>query len=515
MKKSYFVLTAAVMVIGIAVAAWLLTETGDGTEDMLYHDAAVEYGTLTVGITRTAPILVGVAEQIFDVDAGSMEMKDGTFVPLRIDEVLVSAGQQVQKGTALFRVTADSAQNVRLGLLEEIFDAKRDCKILEARQRELRLWASQEYDNEITDGKYAGVIYSNRCEALRKRAAAAKEAVDHKQNQVNENLLKLTQLQQELVEAQKYLKEAEAAVAENYSSRYDNAYYYTVYENTKETAGKMVAQLEEQIENLTEKNDSFLYEVDNAVREYHQIVMELEKEKLSARMDYDTGIYDSEMASESYNIQIELLDNALSDARGRYEVALQQIRRFNAYVVSDRVLSKYNGILADISMVAGDVLDKNDRLVTIYDHDAVTMNIRLEEADYNAVSPEESVNISFADRPYEIYSGRVTDIVKTERDGNSITSCYTVTVTIQGEGTDLYEGMSGEATFLTNEKRKVLYVPKQAVFKEGKRSFVKLRDKNGNIVEKNVTVGFSDGIHMEIVKGLSAGDVVLMPIYDT
>ena len=38
---------------------------------------------------------------------------------------------------------------------------------------------------------------------------------------------------------------------------------------------------------------------------------------------------------------------------------------------------------------------------------------------------------------------------------------------------------------------------------------VKVRDENGNIVEKDVTTGFSDGVNVEITEGLSQGVTVL------
>lgn len=311
-----------------------------------------------------AAVSPGVVEQAFDLDIGVLT--DEPSAVLQIEEVLVSSGQQVQKGTALCRVTADSVKNVRTVLQREILNTSRDCEVLEARQKEMRMLASQNCNNSVIDEKYADIVYSNACDALQNRVDDAKEAVDEKQNQVNENLLELTQAQQELAEAQKYLREAEIAVSENYDNRQKNAYYYTMYEKTRETAENMVNRLERQIESLTEKNASLLYEVDEALRAYHQIAQELEREKLAAKMDYDTEMHASETASEWYDIQMTSLDNALQEARGRYRTALQNIRQFDAYIVRNQVLSEYSGILADIMVETGSTVGTNDIFVTIY-----------------------------------------------------------------------------------------------------------------------------------------------------
>ena len=37
-----------------------------------------------------------------------------------------------------------------------------------------------------------------------------------------------------------------------------------------------------------------------------------------------------------------------------------------------------------------------------------------------------------------------------------------------------------------------------------------MRDDSGKVIEKEVTTGFSDGVNVEIIEGLSEGDVVLI-----
>ena len=81
---------------------------------------------------------------------------------------------------------------------------------------------------------------------------------------------------------------------------------------------------------------------------------------------------------------------------------------------------------------------------------------------------------------------------------------------MKGELSGLYEGMTGDVTFVTKELREVCYVSNRAVFREGTKSYVKVRDDSGNIVKQEVTTGFSDGVHVEVVAGLSEGDIVLI-----
>lgn len=452
MKKAYFILAVAVVVcmisIGIVAVAKIFPVKNE-KEDISYQDLAAEYGTLTVGITKTSAVSFGVAERVFDLDISALTGEPSA--SLQIEEVLVSAGQQVQKGTALFRVTPGSVQNVRTILQRKILDTDRDCSVLKARQKELRLQASQEYDNAIINGKYADAVYHNRCEAFQKKADDAKKMVDDKQNQLNENQLELTQAQLDLLEARKYLKEAEAAVSENYNNRYRDAYYYTTYENTMKTARNMVEQLEKQIGSLTKQNESLLYEVDEALRSYHQIAQDLEREKLAAKTEYNTEMHRYETASEWYDIQTAELDNALQEARGRRKSALQDIRTLNACIVHNEVLSGYNGVVSELMIEAGDTIRKNDRLVKIYDRESVTMEVSLSEEEYLAANLEETVKVSFADDPDAIYEGRITQVSNKEYDDRTENSFYSITVDIHGDIPGLYEGMTGNVMFSTKE----------------------------------------------------------------
>ena len=70
--------------------------------------------------------------------------------------------------------------------------------------------------------------------------------------------------------------------------------------------------------------------------------------------------------------------------------------------------------------------------------------------------------------------------------------------------------MTGEITFISQETEDVVYVSERAVFAENGKTYVKMYDENKNVVQVQVTTGFSDGTNVEIISGLSKGDRVLI-----
>jgi HlyD family secretion protein len=138
------------------------------------------------------------------------------------------------------------------------------------------------------------------------------------------------------------------------------------------------------------------------------------------------------------------------------------------------------------------------------------MDISISEDDYNLIDIDGQVNISYTAYPDTVYSGKITEVSDAEYDSSSGEIYYTLTITVEGDVSGLYEGMTGDVTLVTKETKEVTYVSNRAILRDGTRSYVKARNENQEIVEIDVVTGFSDGVNVEIVEGLSKGDVVLI-----
>ena len=101
---------------------------------------------------------------------------------------------------------------------------------------------------------------------------------------------------------------------------------------------------------------------------------------------------------------------------------------------------------------------------------------------------------------YTLYGRKHTDreIVKSRRRMGAVV-----------ETPSVYQDMTAEVTFVTDEVSEVLYIPVRAVIQENGEDYVKVREEDGKIVRKEVSTGFTDGINIEIKEGLSEGETVL------
>ena len=278
-----------------------------------------------------------------------------------------------------------------------------------------------------------------------------------KQNQYNENLEELMELQTELVEAQSELKEAEAAVSENYENRFNDPYYDTIYKNTRKMAETIVEDLEDEIEQLQEENKNLVAEIAKATRSWNEACRKLESGKLEAQQTLETDQYYASVASEWYSIQTEGLDNESSQVYRDYTNAVEKLESFDEYIYGTDVISEYSGVITEVMLSEGDSMTSGTSLVTLYNQDEVTMDVSISEDDYQSLDMEGKVNISFTAYPDDTYTGVISEVSDAEYDSSSGEIYYTLTVTLQGDTSGLYEGMTGEVTFVTKETQEVLY----------------------------------------------------------
>ena len=537
----------AAAVVGILAVLLRLVGREHSGEEVVYREDRVEYGSLTVGITDEATVEIGTLEQRFDLDisalvdggstsdtqaAGAMPggfggMGNGgtgmlSFGSLNVDspasqsqslevaDVRIAVGQEIREGDLIYTLTTESVDEIRGTLSEDIDDAKADYEALEVEQEESRTQAQQGYDTYVTNGKYAQLIYQNALKTYQDALEEAVENVDDQQNTYNEKLLEFADLQEEYAKTLELLREAQGAVSENYEGRHENAYYYTVYLNTRDTAQKLADQFEEELESTNEELEQLSLDIQTAVRTMNQCQIDYEKAKLELGQTQDIDIYYAGKASEWYSIQTASLDNELSSAKNRYDAAVEKLAAFDSSVQDNGIVSEYSGVVTEVLLSEGSTLSGGSGLVVLNDQETVTMDVSLGEDDYNAVDRDGTVNIVFAAYPDEMYSGRITEVSDAEYDSSSGAVYYTVSVTVQGDVSGLYEGMTGDVTFVTKEMKEVCYVSNRAVFREGTKSYVKVRDDSGDIVKQEVVTGFSDGIHVEVVTGLSEGDIVLI-----
>ncbi|MDD3368442.1 MAG: HlyD family efflux transporter periplasmic adaptor subunit [Lachnospiraceae bacterium] len=557
-KKNVMGTSIIAILLVICLILGIVLQSREKTEEasIVYKETTVEHGSLSVGISEDSTIDIGSQEQTFDLDISAMTKSsssasttstttvnmggDGmspfammnsfassttegsnssSTAKMTVDSILVTVGQYVNAGDDLIRLTADSVEDIRSQLTSDVDEAKADLDAIVSTQASDKLSAEQTYTSSMTNGKYAELIYNDALKDLEDAVADAQKALDEKNEDYQKDLEDQAELQTEYDAAKENLDSVYSQLTEfrNYVSSQDNPYENT--DNAQRimfltelefTAMDNVSTLEDDLDAMNdqiEKDEDDLADLQNDLTKAQR---DQESGKLTAKETYDQTMLSYHTAEEMKAVSLGYLEVDATEEQDAYDEAVEKLNDFDTLIVNDVIQAKYSGVITEISVVADDDVSQGTSLVSLYDETEVTMSVNIAEDDMTDIAEGDMANVTLAAYEDTVFTAEVTEIGDAEYSSSDYTEYYPVTVTLQGDVSELYQGMTGEITFLTKETNNVDYVSNRAVFRESNKSYVKLRDENGDIVKQEITTGFSDGINVEVVEGLNEGDVVLI-----
>ena len=235
-------------------------------------------------------------------------------------------------------------------------------------------------------------------------------------------------------------------------------------------------------------------------------------EKLKSDISSAQLNIESSAVELTYERTISSLESDVETKQDEYDSLVEEYAGFCENAGDDGVIyAPIDGIVSSFSVSEGDNIMQNATIVTLMDTSSVYLSTSVSEEDITALTVGQECTISLTAYDNKNFSGEI-DTISAEPARSSGSVSYTVTVKLDTQNSlNVLEGMSGDVTFLQHQVTDVLTVNVNAItFRDG-HSYVKVYDDNGNIVEKEVQTGFTDGRSVEIT-GVSAGDKLLAEI---
>ncbi|MGN0638640.1 MAG: efflux RND transporter periplasmic adaptor subunit [Huintestinicola sp.] len=238
-----------------------------------------------------------------------------------------------------------------------------------------------------------------------------------------------------------------------------------------------------------------------------------EGDLLKARQQADSALAQAESAQAVYDRTVASIESETEKAQKNYDKALEEYNDFCESVSDDGVVyAECDGMISSVNVSEGSSVMANNSLITILDTRYVYLSASVSEEDITSLETDMECSVSLTAYENKTFDGHI-DTISAEPARSSGSVTYTVTVKLEDEsGLNVREGMSGEITFIEGGVSDVMYTNVNAItFRDGV-SYVKMYDENGQITEKEVVTGFSDGRYVEIKEGVLAGDKVLAEI---
>lgn len=473
-KKTLFAGICVVAVLGTTISMAVYSNASSSDEAIAYKETTVQKGNLTVGVTESGSVSIGTLTQEFELGAensGSSGQSYGAMggmgsstsgasssnASLEVEEVYVAVGQNVEEGEALFKISQESIAEYRESLEDAVNDAKASLNEAKLTAEKKQLSADYSYATNIAKGNVAEASYNAT----------------------------LAQLQAEVDNAQSDVDYYAAAID----------YYWNM---------------------VVDGDDSYSAKLEDAKEKYEEVAAKLTTaqnnyttKSLQAKKEYEETMLNYNNASSQYSIDVNGIDNDVDSATETLEDAKEALQEFEDFIGDGMVYAEYSGKLMTVGYAEGDALSSETAIATYSDAEAVTMTVAVSQEDISAITVGDAVMITLTAYEGEEFAGVVSGMDTSTSSGSSTVS-YNVTVTFTGDITRVYADMTGNVTFIEKQVPNVLYVSNKAIINEGTTLYVKVKQEDGSFKKVEVVTGFSDGVNVEIISGLSEGDIAII-----
>ncbi|MFY0642274.1 MAG: efflux RND transporter periplasmic adaptor subunit [Bermanella sp.] len=199
-------------------------------------------------------------------------------------------------------------------------------------------------------------------------------------------------------------------------------------------------------------------------------------------------------------------ENDLDSAAANLSINQSQAEFAQAQLKKLAIKAPFKGMIGLHSISAGEYVNAGQDLVTLVDLTTLKFDFALPETYLSKVKLAQRIEITTPAFPNQVYSGTVTAISPAI---NEQSRSFMVRAVINNENLELRPGLFASAILEISKNDNALLVPEQALIPQGQQYFV-MKVVDGKVEQVPVKIGQRRKAEVELVSGLSAGDVVII-----
>ena len=160
---------------------------------------------------------------------------------------------------------------------------------------------------------------------------------------------------------------------------------------------------------------------------------------------------------------------------------------------------------------AGQTLWPGQKIAGLPDTSVMQIKLFVKEREAINLKQDQAIEFSLISTPNKIFTGKISKLAPFPKSikRQDPQKYYEITASIDEQGDYLRPGLKVVANIVADQPAEKLIVPKFSVFADEEGAYVQLKTASG-YSKTPVTLGASNLSHVEIVKGLSKGDVIAL-----
>ena len=213
----------------------------------------------------------------------------------------------------------------------------------------------------------------------------------------------------------------------------------------------------------------------------------------------------AEMALEIAEQKYRQADGAIEKAETDLSVALLSYQ-----LAAPLITAPQSGKISGLAVVPGIGITPTttQKILSIIGEQQSLVSVSVNEIDIPQIVNGQKAELVFDAFPDQSFGGEVVGVDRSGTQTQGVVG-YEVLVRVDVNGNTLYSSMTTAVEIITESKKNVLWVPVQAVV-ERRGEHVVMVLENGTPKPKSVEIGLETTTQIEIVSGLSEGEVVIV-----
>ncbi len=479
---------------GTGATVWYLSERGEIQQREGAPEMELSFGEDV--ITAGGSTSVGMQEENFELDYIDTE--------LVIEEVYLSSQDEVEAGTAILKLMDESVETARRELEEKATQADLDYREALLDGEEEKITAQQTLDTSLLNGTYATYTYEEslkeyeeEIESLQEQIEEAQELVDEytasiesdyyytyyevaeKEKELNSTFAALMQLYEEWdVE---YLEDQYQAASIGSSSEgsgsdasgtggsagasgggmgaqgggggtSNDSTKLTVYDMLDEEVQENEAAYEEALKNYEDAKataEASLAQAQTNLEllkiQLEEAQIEYEKQQVSSQSDYDAAVSESGSAQETWQTEIERIDDEISVALNAKEEADENLQEFKEVIGDGYLYTTSAGTVMMVNVREETDLTGGSMVLAYSNPETVTVTASVDQEDIASIEIGEEAVVAISD--YGNFDGTVTSINPVSASSSRSSVTYSVVVELTGDVSELSQNLSASVYF--------------------------------------------------------------------
>lgn len=259
------------------------------------------------------------------------------------------------------------------------------------------------------------------------------------------------------------------------------------------------------LSNAQSRIDGAQIEVNDALVKYERSKTLYEK-KVISREEYETA--EKTLAKTRQE---------LASAKDTYRIVKEGVSQYNAKESNTMVRATITGLVLNVpvkvgsSVIQANTMNDGTTVATIADMTNLIFKGNVDETEVGLLKPGMNMEIAIGAVP-DMHPTAVLEYISPKGTENNGANTFEIKAALTvDDASQLRSGYSANATILLDEVKDVLAIPEGVVTFEGDSTFVYVRTDTvpkPQFEKRAVSTGLSDGIMIEVKKGIAKKDVL-------